>query len=352
MSTSNFDSGLDSHADLVNKRAGGNPISGEKHTTPGISPYTVVMGEVPDDDETVTISGAGISWTEVTYAPTVSGEYQVDYVRGIITFYSTDTNKVVYFAYTGLGNCVLAEHINDRTYSSIQIQRVIGVDARGPCQRYPSISDRLSKTVGRLEAYADESVQTKIQIAAGRFSTNPAAIYEMGGYSMDFGAGGTHQLAPIPASNYKRIVVVADQGARYKVYAGPPSATATPLPPTLWSYGNEVPICSILVQDNGTGTAGSIKTITDGVITDHRPLVAAPPKGQYRVEAGQAYFGNATSKDVVFASGFIRTVSVVVTPKDFAQVCTVTAKSGSQFTIGTAPAATGNVEWMATGYDY
>ena len=239
MSTSNFDSSLDSHADLVNKRTSGNPIAGEKHTTPGVSPYTVIMGEVPDDDETVTISGAGISWTEVEYAPTASGEYQVDYVRGIITFYNTDTNKVVYFAYTGLGNCMLADHINDRTYSSIQIQRVIGVDARGPCQRYPSIADRLSKTVGRLEAYADESVPTKIQIAAGRFSLNPAAIYEMGGYSMDFGAAGTHQLAPIPVNNYKRIVVMANQGARYKVYAGPPSASATPLPPTMASYITE-----------------------------------------------------------------------------------------------------------------
>lgn len=351
MSNSLFDGSLDTHADLINKRTSGNGIAGEPHTIPSASPYTVIMAEVPDEDEDVTVTGASTTWTEVSSVPAASGEYQVDYTRGIITFHADDKSKSVYFAYTGLGNCVLADHINDRTYSCIQIQRVIGTDARGPHQRYVSISNRLSQTVGRLEAYADSSVATKIQISAGRFALNPSAIYEMAGYSMDFGAAGTHQLVAIPANQYKRIVVVADQGARYKVYVGNPTVSSNPPLPIIAAYADEIPICGIKVQDNGSGTAGSIKRINESDITDYRPLVAAPPKGGYRIEAGRAYItAAATPKTVTFCSGFTRIVSVTVTP-DAADTVKINSKSGSNFVAESASGAC-HIDWIAAGYDY
>jgi len=66
-------------------------------------------------------------------------------------------------------------------------------------------------------------------------------------------------------------------------------------------------------------------------------------------EGGSTVFAAETSKTVSFGQPFIRLTTVVVTPQDIDQVFRVTSQSATQFTVTTAPAATGTVNFFATG---
>jgi len=287
MSTADFDGSIDAFTDLVNKRSSGLAISGEAHTVPGSGTFTYPLIEVPDSTIDVTLSGASTAWTEVTYVPTASGEFQVNYTTGVITHHSSDAGKDITASYTGLGSCVLAEQINDRAYANEITQRRLGVNVRG---KFVNVADRLYKTVGRIEAYAHTVGDSGFEIASGKFSTWWNAQYDFPGYSANLGIGGNCEVPAMTAGNYRRVLFVVDERNWIKTYFGTASESGNPPQVNVRdAYAAEIPVCSVLVQDDGRGIAGSIKPLYDNDLTDLRPLIGSHPAISRWVSAASAF---------------------------------------------------------------
>jgi hypothetical protein len=103
----------------VNERAIGQSISNEQHTIGivGVATYAslqIALIEVPQGPApAVTITGTGGPYNEVTFFPTLGGQFQVNYTTGIITFAPGQNGEVVFVDYIGLGSEIAAQDVNE-----------------------------------------------------------------------------------------------------------------------------------------------------------------------------------------------------------------------------------------------
>lgn len=96
-------------------------ISGETHTIPSVSPYTIRLAEVPlkETPSSISLTISGVAAEEVSSAP-AKGQFWADYSTGAdgdddwntgtILFNAADAGKIVVVAYKGTGGLVDSSH--------------------------------------------------------------------------------------------------------------------------------------------------------------------------------------------------------------------------------------------------
>ena len=123
--------------------------------------------------------------------------------------------------------------------------------------------DTPDRTVNILSGYVIFSNKSKIDIADTL---------------IDMGPGGGFQLTAMPASYFNKIRLSVDPLGTIVLYQGIPAAlSSSVITPEIPE--NEVQLCEILVQDNGSAGAGTIISVISTVITDLRPFFYAADIG-------------------------------------------------------------------------
>jgi len=227
---------------------------------------TVYTEERPTEG-TLFVTGS-ITFTEVSYEPTQSGEFYVNYNTGQILFHEDDRTKVVTVVYQGVGSASKAVDWNN-VYTSIQNTQ----------DEVTVLRDLL--LAGKVEA--TDPVSKKVQVYGGTFYPTAKIPATLTDTLVDF-ASPPYLLSAITVSYWRPILLVVDPDGDLEVIEGTISATETDFsfPGTFeLAYRNYLVICEIHVRDNGTGAPGTIIDITDDKIFDRRPLVAsgAPIEG-------------------------------------------------------------------------
>lgn len=103
----------------VNERLIGQAILNESHSVGivGVATYAsaqISLTEVPQGPfPSVTITGSGGPYTQISGGSPVGGQFVVNYVTGVVSFNSTQNGNVVLVSYTGLGSEIAAEDINE-----------------------------------------------------------------------------------------------------------------------------------------------------------------------------------------------------------------------------------------------
>lgn len=92
-------------------------ITGESHTIPSSSPYTLSLDEVPSDGliEGVETTPPEISgFSEVTTELALAVDtFFVNYDTGMLTFHADNAGETISVDYWGLGSLIVADHINE-----------------------------------------------------------------------------------------------------------------------------------------------------------------------------------------------------------------------------------------------
>lgn len=113
MST-NFPDSVDEFEDKVDEDV----PQEESFTIPAVTPFTVQLGQKPkgpsrgQNGVIVSSSVFVVGMKEVEGTPQVSGQYNVDYNTGIVSFNPSDKSKAVVIQYLTAGDSVTAEDFN------------------------------------------------------------------------------------------------------------------------------------------------------------------------------------------------------------------------------------------------
>lgn len=225
----------------VNRRSSLQYITSEYHQIG--SNYIVRLNEVPDKLAGITIA----SFTEVSSLPSLTGEFYVDYTTGYITFHSSDVGKVVNPVYFGKGSIPDATDIN----------------------KIYSVLTEADEVTSALKAYALTTSTTAILIKPGNFNLEDTKVTFNGNDRVRMGSGGEYVLGAITTNYYNKILFTIASGGLLKKYEGTPASTAAGVVLPSIPDG-EMTVCLVTVHDNGSGTAGSIDSITDADIEDKR----------------------------------------------------------------------------------
>jgi co-chaperonin GroES (HSP10) len=261
----------------VNRRSSLKYITDEWHNIP--TSAVVRLNEVPDRASGVTISG----YTEVPHLPTVSGQFYVDYVLGYVTFHTSDANKPVNPIYFGKGSAVDAEDIN-KVYELLT---------------------QLNSTGNALRAYAQSTPNTSISIKKGNFYMGPRLVKFLGNDVVRMGTGGEYVVSAMNTNYYNKILFAIDTTRRLNKYEGTPAGDkASVVEPAI--PREEMPVCLVTVQDDGSAQAGSILPINEGDIEDRRLFLSRPLAKKYfsvpifgTVITGTVFDGFVWDEDVV-----------------------------------------------------
>ena len=360
-----FDDDLKEFEDEVDKRSSAQAITGEAHTIPSTAPFTVKLDEIPDETREVDISGS-VAYTEQDTTPQSSGQYMVDYDTGVVTFHSSNAADAITAAYDGLGSRCDADDMNRRSAEIELVEVVLGVGVRG---KAVNVSDRLIKSaVGMGFTYAAATPNKTLKINPAVIFTGPAAWYDFEGYSIDFGSGGSHQIA-ISNTNYQRVIFTYEPNKRrVNMHKGNVAATAEEAAwPRIFTYSEEVPLSGVLLQGDGSSAAGGVKEITQGEIKDIRPVIQGANQPKEFVQGGSGAFYRESSKVVTLSKAFVNVQSVVISfatqprPADGALPLEAVPAlwvdsayiSGTSFIAYSSYATTyANFAWAAVGTDH
>jgi len=366
MCPSVFDGSLDSFATEVNRRDSGIAISNESHTIPTTSPYEYKLAEIPDTGSTISVSGSK-TYTERTYFPTQSGEFYVDYTLGVITHHADDLDDATLVSYTGFGTVADAADMNNRSDAITQTQTILGRDVT-VSRHFPSVAHRINTTSGQFQAYADPSLDNKkgFRVTSGRFFTDHTYSYTFGGGEINLGPTYQFQTPSMSPNNYMRVVFTVDQDAKTRMWSGPESATLSGAAyPQIPNYTSNIPVVAVIVQDDGTGAAGTIRPITQYSLEDWRPYFQQPAPQRLasmyhmdRVEYGRTVL-TAGSKNVgvSFRVPFFIVRCIQITPEisagdeDLSTALKIgyRTQSGFQVYASTAFTQRAEINWTAMG---
>ena len=130
-------------------------------------------------------------WTEVTYAPIATKQYQIDYATGEVEFHSADASKTVQASYEGRGSLVQADDVNQlvdaieaglvfvggQDTSDFSVNDCIGVDGSGVLQK-ANATDGTKPAIGFVKAVDPSRGEIALFGILGGFSSlTPDAIY-------------------------------------------------------------------------------------------------------------------------------------------------------------------------------
>ena len=139
-------------------------------------------------------------------------------------------------------------------------------------------SDKIGiSTVDSLAVTAQDTPNRTVNILSGYVIFSNKNKIDIADTLIDMGTG-SFQLTAMPASYYNKIRLSIDPLGTVIMYQGIPAALSsgviTPEIPE-----NEVQLCEILVQDDGSAGAGTIIPVTSTVIIDLRPFFYAADIG-------------------------------------------------------------------------
>lgn len=229
--------------------------SNEAYVVPGEPPYRAVLAEKPYKAAGITLPG----YTEVDAMPGSAGEFFVDYEYGYIYFHQDNKNAGILVTYYGMGSIVRAADVN----------------------RFAEFLNTVRPLMSALEVIALEPAGRMVRVREGSIHIHSNYIAFLRTNLLDFGPGGAHQLDALSLSYYAKVVVCvnyeevapqsADIEAWFSAYQGleAPTADQTLLPDVPLEA---IPIAVVRVQDDGSGSAGTIVDIESEHITDCRPL--------------------------------------------------------------------------------
>lgn len=233
----------------VNKRASFQLLNTKAYTIPSTSPYMISLEEVPDQPSIVTIAGM----TEVPGMPTATNTFFVDYLLGDIYFHSSNAGQQVTPAYWGKGSLIRAEDQN-KVYDYLE---------------------RADFVTSMMRASAQNTPNRSIKIEAGIFYYASERKSYAGNANIDMGPGGAFQLSALIPNYFNKILFTLNSAITLKKYEGTQAGAKVDIvAPTL--PAGEIPICMVTVQDNGTGTAGTINNIQPTDIEDLRTFFYVP----------------------------------------------------------------------------
>lgn len=267
--SSTYPGSLDTFPVLINKRTAATTISGEAFTVPS-SPYDHVLIETPVSG-TLSLAGTppggGGSYSLQITPPTASGQVQVNYYSGRLTFHSTDTGGSVSASYDGLGSAQVAERVMKLANMIIAVQTAVG--AQPYPTGYTSLKDYLDAELNNLLAMATDPVSQGFLIGGGACFIDRHTRVTLADTAIDLTTG-TFQFPATTAAYYRRAMFTLDDTGTVRVYWTAEAATTGGLDIPRHII-DEYPICYVTVQDDGTGgTPGTCEDIDPGDITDMR----------------------------------------------------------------------------------
>lgn len=118
---------------------------------------------------------------------------------------------------------------------------------------------------GGLYAEAQGTPNRTFSVYAGVIYFGITKVEYAGNDGVDFGPGGAYQLTALTAHWYNKILMTITSAGVLTKYEGTQAATAGAVTPPAIPSG-EFPICLITVQDDGTGTSGTIIAIVQADI--------------------------------------------------------------------------------------
>lgn len=120
----NFPNSVDTFEDKVDEDI----PQEESLTIPGISPFQLQLGQKPkgpsrgQNGVIVSSSVFIVGMKEVEGTPQVSGQYNVDYNTGVISFNPNDKTKAIIIQYLTAGDPITAEDFNDLQDSIVALE--------------------------------------------------------------------------------------------------------------------------------------------------------------------------------------------------------------------------------------
>lgn len=267
--SSTFPTQLDTFPNLVSRRATSSPIASEPFTVPASSPYDYVLVEVPES-ATLVLSGAppggAGSYTVQTSPPSQSGEVQVNWKTGRLTFHSTDASGNVSAAYTGLGSALTVERIL-KTYNAI-VATESSLGAQYIPTGFATLKAYLQSELNILRAEAHTPVGPDLKINGGACFINLHTRVTLADTDVDL-ATGTYQFPASTATYWRRALFVVDTTGTLGVYWSPEVATQGGLVSPVRKV-KDFAICFVDCEDDGSGVAGSCNDINPADIIDMR----------------------------------------------------------------------------------
>lgn len=132
-----------------------------------------------------------------------------------------------------------------------------------------------AQVAASLYAEAQATPDQTIAIYAGTVYFGPTRVDYAGNDDVDLGTSGTYEVAALTADYYNKVLITLNAAGTLTAHEGTEAAAAgsvvEPLCPT-----DEYPICIVTVQDDGTGTAGTINAIEQSEITQVQRVASIP----------------------------------------------------------------------------
>lgn len=271
--SSSFPTTLDTFWSLVNRRTIAASISGETFTVPAGSPYDYVLTEVPQNGSLaltgVPLGGAG-SFTLQSTVPAASGEVQVNYATGRLTFHSTDAGTAVSADYDGLGSALAAEHILKVYNALVAVEASLG--AGFVPVGYADLDAYLQSELGNLLAEAESPAATGFNINGGACFINRNTRVTLVDTAIDLTTG-TYQFPATTLNYYRRALFTINSAGTVNVFwSGENAVSGSLVNPS--RPVNEFPICYVTCRNNNiSALAGNVNVVNPGDITDVRHML-------------------------------------------------------------------------------
>ncbi len=127
-----------------------------------------------------------------------------------------------------------------------------------------------------LYAEAQATPDQTIAIYAGTVYFGPTRVAYAGLDVVDLGTGGTYEVSALTADYYNKVLFTLTAAGALAKYEGTEAAAAGDVVEPVCPAG-EYPICMVTVQDDGTGTAGTILSIEQSEITQAQRVAPISP---------------------------------------------------------------------------
>ena len=314
----------DSYEDKINQHEG-TPLS-EAGTIPAATPYTIELDELPEIDS-LTISG----YTEVTYLPTATNTFYIDYASATVYFHSTNAGENVTSVYTGEGSVLRASDVNDLQDAINLLQQemyALMQSAIAPCR-----------------VTATSAVSTSVIIRKGVYFIKPKVPVTVALQTISFSAGA--YVTTALTSGFSRVLALSlDADGNIVMYEGTEAATPAAASYTFteaWGllHTDELLIASIVVTDTGAAGAGTINTIAQSDITDLRgggtPAAPVPSGTNYMFSDGWLKLRDVTLDEwheVALDNGVLTIFATTTTTTAAPTTTTTTAEPTTTTTTG------------------
>lgn len=254
---SSFPASLDAFYLLTNKRSTPQPIAGEVFTVPTGSPYDHVLLEVPSSG-TLSLGGTpvggGGTYTLQSTVPTASGQVQVDYKTGRLTFHSSDFGGTVSASYDGLGSSISAERFHKAYNALVAIETALGAGVVP--SGYASLKEYLDAEIGSVLAEANSPADEGFVINAGHLFIDRNTRVNVSLTAIDLTTG-TYQFPSTTLNYYRKALFTVDSSGTVKVYWSAAASTANgcvaPSRPL-----DEFPVCLLTAQNDGSATTAGL----------------------------------------------------------------------------------------------